>query len=75
VAQAVDADRQLKRSQSMVDSQLIAQADFDTTEANAEEAAAAVSAAKGALEQSQAALHQAQINLATRTSTRPPTAS
>jgi HlyD family secretion protein len=64
VAQAVDADRQMKRSKSLVAQQLIAQADFDTTEANADAAQAAVAAAKGAVEQAQAALHQAQINLA-----------
>jgi HlyD family secretion protein len=63
-AQAQDADRQMKRSQSLVGRKLIAQADFDTAQATAEAAQATVTAAKGSVEQAEAALHLAQINLA-----------
>jgi len=63
-AQAVDADRQYRRSRALVERQLIAQAEVDTAQTNAEVAIAQVEAAKGSVAQAQAALHQAQINLA-----------
>ena len=63
-AQAVDADRQYRRSRALVARQLIAQAEVDTAQTNAEVAIAQVEAAKGSVAQAQAALHQAQINLA-----------
>ena len=63
-AQAVDADRQYRRSRALSERQLIAQADVDTAQTNAEAANAQVEAAKGSVAQAQASLHQAQINLA-----------
>jgi len=63
-AQAVDADRQYRRSRALAERQLIAQADVDTAQTNAEAANAQVEAAKGSVAQAQASLHQAQINLA-----------
>ncbi len=63
-AQAVDADRQYRRSRALAERQLIAQAEVDTAQTNAEVAIAQVEAAKGSVAQTQAALHQAQINLA-----------
>jgi HlyD family secretion protein len=62
-AQALDADRQLARSKQLREQKLIAQADLDTAEANASAAHAQVIASEGALAQTKAALHQAQINL------------
>src|SRR5436190_19405279 len=46
-AQAVDAERQSRRARTLGERQLIAQADVDTAQTNAEAAAAAVEAAKG----------------------------
>ena len=63
-AQAVDADRQYRRSRALAERQLIAQAEVDTAQTNAEAANAQVEAAKGSVAQAQASLHQAQINLA-----------
>jgi HlyD family secretion protein len=62
-AQSVDADRQYQRNKQLRDQKLIAQADLDTSEANADAARAQVLANQGALEQAKASLHQAQINL------------
>src|SRR5262249_55863357 len=42
---------------------LIAQADLETSESNADAAQAQVAAAQGQLEQARASLHQAQVNL------------
>lgn len=62
-AQAVDADRQYKRSETLVSQKLIAQADFETAEANASVAKAQVSASEAGVEQARAALNQADVNL------------
>src|SRR5262249_7764817 len=63
-AQAVDAERQYRRTRALGERQLIAQADVDTAQTNSDAAAAAVEAAKGSLAQAKANLHQAEINLA-----------
>ncbi|HZS36903.1 MAG TPA: efflux RND transporter periplasmic adaptor subunit [Polyangia bacterium] len=62
-AQAVDAERQFQRNKQLREQKLIAQADLDTSEANAEAARAQVIANQGAVEQAKASLHQAEINL------------
>ncbi len=62
--QAVDADRQFKRSQDLADRKLIAPADRDTAQATADAARSQVDASKAAVEQSRASLHQAEVNLA-----------
>lgn len=61
--QAKDAQRQLARQRSLNERKLTAQADYDTSEANAEVADAQVLSAQGRVEQTRAALHQAQVNL------------
>src|SRR5215472_5751726 len=53
-AQAADAERQLVRSKTLLQRQLISQADYDTTETNK----------LAAVAQAKAALHQAEVNLA-----------
>jgi HlyD family secretion protein len=63
-AQAVEAERQYKRLQSLGDQKLIAQADAETAEANWLSAKAQVAASKAAIAQAAAALHQADVNLA-----------
>jgi HlyD family secretion protein len=63
-AQALDAERQYRRTRALAERQLIAQAEVDTAETNFAVAKAQIEAAKGSVEQTQAALHQAQINLA-----------
>jgi HlyD family secretion protein len=60
--QALDADRQWKRSQQLREQKLIAQADLDTAEANAGAAKANVAATAGQVEQARASMHQAQVN-------------
>jgi len=62
-AQERDAGRQFERSRDLLDRKLIAQADFDTTQANLEVAKGASAAARGTLAQAKAALFQAQVNL------------
>jgi len=62
-AQAVDAQRQYERSKALAEQKLIALADRDTAESTAAAARAQVSASQGALEQAQAALRSAQLNL------------
>jgi HlyD family secretion protein len=61
-AQAIDADRQYKRSETLVAQKLIAQADFETAEANASVAKAQVSASEAMVAQARAALNQADVN-------------
>ncbi len=63
-AQALDAQRQYRRNQSLAAEKLVAQADLDTAQANSAAADAQVKASQGALEQARAALHQAEVNLA-----------
>jgi len=70
-AQAIDADRQYKRSETLVAQKLIAQADFETAQANASVAKAQVSASEADVEQSRAALNQAEVNLRYTTITSP----
>ncbi len=63
-AQAIDADRQYKRSVILAERKLIAQADLDTAQATADADKAAVDAAAGAVEQAKAQLSSAEVNLA-----------
>jgi HlyD family secretion protein len=63
-AQAVDAERQMRRQRELGERKLVAQADVDTAQSNAEAAAASVEAARGTLAQARAALTQANTNLA-----------
>src|SRR5690242_5203888 len=62
-AQAIDADRQYKRSETLVGQKLIAQADYETAQANAAVAKAQVSTSEANVEQARAALNQAEVNL------------
>ncbi len=62
-AQAVDAERQYRRNQALAERKLIAPADLDTAQSNAEAAQAQVKASEGAVEQARAALNQAEVNL------------
>jgi HlyD family secretion protein len=62
--QALDAERQLTRAKSLLERQLIAQADYDTQEANKLAADAQVEVSVGAVEQARAALHQTEVNMA-----------
>jgi HlyD family secretion protein len=61
--QSLDAERQLKRTKSLAEQNLVAQADYDTAQANAEIAKAQIAASSGRVEQTLAALHQAEVNL------------
>ncbi|MDD5562408.1 MAG: efflux RND transporter periplasmic adaptor subunit [Thermoanaerobaculaceae bacterium] len=63
-AQALDAERQYKRSVTLAERKLIAQADLDTAQATADAAKAGVDAAVGSVEQAKAQLHSAEVNLA-----------
>ncbi|HXU60638.1 MAG TPA: efflux RND transporter periplasmic adaptor subunit [Polyangia bacterium] len=62
-AQERDAGRQFERQKNLLDRKLIAQADFDTSEANLEVARAQTASARGAVAQAKASLSQAQVNL------------
>jgi HlyD family secretion protein len=62
-AQERDAGRQFERQKNLLDRKLIAQADYDTSEANLEVARGQTAAARGSLAQAKAALSQAQVNL------------
>ncbi|HET6333462.1 MAG TPA: efflux RND transporter periplasmic adaptor subunit [Polyangiales bacterium] len=61
--QSQDAERQLKRTKSLAEQKLVADADFDTAQANADVAKAQIAASAGRVEQTLAALHQAEVNL------------
>jgi HlyD family secretion protein len=63
-AQAVDAERQYRRARALAERQLIAQAEVDTAQTNANAAQAQIKVAEGNVEQARAALHQAEVNLA-----------
>jgi HlyD family secretion protein len=63
-AQATDAQRQLRRTRELAERKLIATADLDTAQSNADAAAASVKAGQGGLAQARAALSQASVNLA-----------
>jgi HlyD family secretion protein len=62
-AQERDAGRQFERSKSLLDRKLIAQADYDTSQANQEVMKGQTAAARGSLAQAKAALSQARVNL------------
>jgi HlyD family secretion protein len=62
-AQAIDAKRQLARTQTLAERKLVAAAELDTAQSNADAAKASVQAADGAVAQARAALHQAEVNL------------
>jgi HlyD family secretion protein len=62
-ASALNADKQLARTQSLHDQNLASQADLDTAEASVAVTHAAIDAAKASLEQAAAQLNQAQVNL------------
>jgi HlyD family secretion protein len=70
-AQAVDADRQYKRSETLVSQKLIAQADYETAEANASVAKSQVTASEAGVEQARASMNQADVNLKYATITSP----
>jgi HlyD family secretion protein len=62
-AQERDAGRQFERSKGLLDRKLIAQADYDTSQANLEVMKGQSAAARGSLAQAKAALFQAKVNL------------
>jgi HlyD family secretion protein len=62
-AQAQDAGRQFARQKGLLDRQLVAQADYDTSQANVEVMKGQSAAARGALAQAKAQLSQAKVNL------------
>ena len=62
-AQQRDAQRQFERARGLLERKLIAQADFDTAEANLEVTKGQAAAARGAVAQAKAGLHQAKVNL------------
>ena len=62
-AQAVDADRQARRTRSLADQKLVAVADAETAESTADAARASVAASEGSVAQAKAALNQALVNL------------
>lgn len=62
-AQAVDAQRQADRARALAEKKLVAQADLDTAQSNADALLAQVQASEGTVAQARAALHQAEVNL------------
>jgi HlyD family secretion protein len=62
--EADQTERNFQRQKALADKQLIAAADLDTAESAARSARAQVAAAEATIEQIQAGLHQAEINLA-----------
>jgi HlyD family secretion protein len=70
-AQAKNAQHQYERSKALLAQRLLAQSDFDSSEASADVAKAQVDAAKSSLEVARAALHQAEVNLGYATITSP----
>jgi HlyD family secretion protein len=63
VTKAENAKKQLARAQELRSNNLIAAADFDAAQLQAESTAAAVDTARGDLEQARANTHQAEVNL------------
>ena len=61
--QALDSDRQYRRTKALSDQKLVSPADLDTAEAAAQVSHAQVDAMEGALEQTRAAMDLARINL------------
>jgi HlyD family secretion protein len=62
-AQAIDADRQAKRTRALADQKLVAVAEAETAESTADAARASVAAAEGGVAQAKASLNQALVNL------------
>jgi HlyD family secretion protein len=62
-AQEQDAGRQFGREKGLLDRKLVAQADYDTSQANVEVMKGQSAAARGALAQAKAQLSQAKVNL------------
>lgn len=62
-AQAQDADKRLKRAQTLWADKLISQAELDAAESEAQVAQASVAAVEGTLLQAKAGRQQAQVNL------------
>jgi HlyD family secretion protein len=62
-ALAEDAELRYRRSSALAAQKLVAQADLDTARSNWKAAVATIDADAGALEQAQAALEQARVNL------------
>jgi HlyD family secretion protein len=62
-ATALNAKKQLERTQALHDQNLASQADLDTAEAGLATGNAAVDAAKASVAQAVASLHQAEVNL------------
>jgi HlyD family secretion protein len=62
-AQEEDAGRQFGREKGLLDRKLVAQADYDTSQANVEVMKGQSAAARGALAQAKAQLSQAKVNL------------
>ncbi len=62
-ASALDADRISQRDKDLRAAKLIAQADADTADANAQVAHAQIAASEGDLAQARASMHQAEVNL------------
>ncbi len=61
--QAADARRQHERSRDLYKKKLVAKADLDTARTTSLAAEATIAAGRGAVEQAQAALHQAEVNV------------
>lgn len=61
--QAADAERLWGRNSSLLEKNLISQAEVDTSKSSADMAKAQITAAEGGLAQAQASLQQAEINL------------
>ncbi|MFT3706892.1 MAG: efflux RND transporter periplasmic adaptor subunit [Archangium sp.] len=70
-AQALDSERQLKRTKQLAGQNYVAQADLDTAQSAYEVAVASIDSAEAALAQSRAQRQQAQVNLAYTTITSP----
>jgi HlyD family secretion protein len=61
--QAMEAERQYKRTHSLAEQKFVPQAEADTAEANAQAARAQVEAARASVQQTKAQLNQAKVNL------------
>jgi HlyD family secretion protein len=61
--QSEEAERQLKRQKSLAEQNLVAAADYDTAQANADVAKAQIAGSAARVQQTLAALHQAEVNL------------
>ena len=61
---AAEAQRQFARASDLYSRKLVAQADLETAQSNADSTKAAIAAASGTVDQARAALNQAQVNFA-----------